>query len=252
MAKNFKQHNAFTLAEVLITLGVIGVVVAVTMPTLIKKYQTIVLSKQLNSMYAMLSQALISTKQELGCNSIFKEYIVYNPTTGYYKEQEFLDAFYKQLKVVRTLSTSEIPKYSTYSSSNIEYRSTNSSFFVAYPDKLLPNGATIYANLGTDYDGKFVAFIIDVNGTKKPNRYGYDLFRLIINTPDDKLFGSKKVRDYSEEELDNMYQPLRDLFGHPCSKNSKQSTNGEGCAWYALRDICPDDDSKKYWECLPN
>ena len=34
-----KRLFGFTLAEVLITLGIIGVVVAVTLPTLIQKYQ---------------------------------------------------------------------------------------------------------------------------------------------------------------------------------------------------------------------
>ena len=33
------RNNGFTLAEVLITLGIIGVVVAMTIPTLISKYK---------------------------------------------------------------------------------------------------------------------------------------------------------------------------------------------------------------------
>ena len=37
--EKFKSKKAFTLAEVLITLGIIGVVVAMTMPTLINNYQ---------------------------------------------------------------------------------------------------------------------------------------------------------------------------------------------------------------------
>ena len=38
------KHAAFTLAEVLITLGIIGVVAAITMPTLINNYQKKLLS----------------------------------------------------------------------------------------------------------------------------------------------------------------------------------------------------------------
>ena len=245
------QRNAFTLAEVLITLGIIGVVAAITMPTLIKKYQNIVLARQLNVMYSLISQALITTKQELGCNSIYSEYTQYNPTSGYYRKGEFTNAFYRQLKVVRILSKEEIPKYSTYSSPNIEYRATNPSFWVLYPNRLLPNGATVLANIGGSIDGLFVAFTVDVNGTQKPNRFGHDLFKFVIKTPDDRLVGDKKTRDYSEEELEDINSPYNDLLGVPCSKNSKQSVNGQGCAWYALQDICPDDSSRKYWECLP-
>ena len=36
---NFKRKPAFTLAEVLITLGIIGVVAAITIPNLITHYQ---------------------------------------------------------------------------------------------------------------------------------------------------------------------------------------------------------------------
>lgn len=38
-----KKFNAFTLAEVLITLGVIGVVAALTIPQLVKNYKEKVL-----------------------------------------------------------------------------------------------------------------------------------------------------------------------------------------------------------------
>ena len=41
--KKAYRHNAFTLAEVLITLGIIGVVAAMTLPTLIAKNQEKVL-----------------------------------------------------------------------------------------------------------------------------------------------------------------------------------------------------------------
>lgn len=35
-----------------------------------------------------------------------------------------------------------------------------------------------------------------------------------------------------------------------CSKNSTDTQNGVGCAYWALRNICPDDQTKTYWECL--
>ena len=38
-----KKNSAFTLAEVLITLGIIGIVAAMTLPSLIAKYQDKVL-----------------------------------------------------------------------------------------------------------------------------------------------------------------------------------------------------------------
>ena len=53
-----RQKAAFTLAEVLITLGIIGIVAAMTMPMIVentKKQQTVV---QLKKAYSVLSQAV--------------------------------------------------------------------------------------------------------------------------------------------------------------------------------------------------
>ena len=58
MIKKSKSLFAFTLAEVLITLGVIGVVAAMTMPTVIKKYQQHVLETRLKKTYSLFNQAV--------------------------------------------------------------------------------------------------------------------------------------------------------------------------------------------------
>ena len=57
MNKKIKKLNAFTLAEVLITLGIIGVVAAMTMPTLITKYKEKTTVAKLKETYSMLNQA---------------------------------------------------------------------------------------------------------------------------------------------------------------------------------------------------
>lgn len=49
---------AFTLAEVLITLGIIGIVAAMTLPALINKYQQKQTITQLQKVYSVLNQAL--------------------------------------------------------------------------------------------------------------------------------------------------------------------------------------------------
>ena len=49
---------AFTMAEVLITLGIIGVVVAITLPTLTHNYQNKIIESQLKKAYSIISQVL--------------------------------------------------------------------------------------------------------------------------------------------------------------------------------------------------
>ena len=58
--------RGFTLAEVLITLGVIGVVAAVTMPTLIQNYKKHVVETKLSKFYTTVNQAVAMSTVENG------------------------------------------------------------------------------------------------------------------------------------------------------------------------------------------
>lgn len=60
------KHQAFTLAEVLITLGIIGVVAAITMPTIVAKTQDKVLTTQFKKAYNITSNLIQKTNSDLG------------------------------------------------------------------------------------------------------------------------------------------------------------------------------------------
>lgn len=73
----FKKHKkfdyqinnllkAFTLSEVLMTLGIIGVVAALTIPVLIKKYEQMQTLSQLQKAYTSLSAAFNQAQTENG------------------------------------------------------------------------------------------------------------------------------------------------------------------------------------------
>ncbi len=64
--KNIFAKAGFTLAEVLITLGVIGVVAAITMPALIQKYTNHVVETRLKSFYSQVNQAIRLSEAEYG------------------------------------------------------------------------------------------------------------------------------------------------------------------------------------------
>ena len=246
-----KRKIAFTLAEVLITLGIIGVVASLTLPSVIHQYRKKVLETQFKTAYSFINQAIVMTKQDLGSNSLFDDYTVYDSKQGYVYANEFKKAFYKRLKVVgnATLKSSD---YSTYSDKNIKAVSDPSYFTIPTPEKLLENGMNVRAYVGGNLDGVYIAVKVDINGNKGPNRMGHDLFSFKIKDSSDKLIGSKKTRDYTEDELGDLSSGgINNLLGSPCSRYSKQSANGVGCTWYAINDICPDDETKGYWECLP-
>lgn len=58
---------AFTLAEVLITLGIIGVVMEMTIPSVIDNFQRIVYATQLKKAYTIFNQALLQITNDYGC-----------------------------------------------------------------------------------------------------------------------------------------------------------------------------------------
>lgn len=61
-----KGLMGFTLAEVLITLGIIGVVAAMTMPTLIANHQKKQVGVNLSKFYSIMSQAVLRWQEDEG------------------------------------------------------------------------------------------------------------------------------------------------------------------------------------------
>lgn len=61
-----KLRYGFTLAEVLITLGIIGVVAAMTLPVLIGKWQKLVTVNKLKAAYSLISQAIEHAESDYG------------------------------------------------------------------------------------------------------------------------------------------------------------------------------------------
>ena len=61
-----KRKAAFTLAEVLITLGIIGVVAAVTMPSLVANHREKQIVVQLKKAYSVIQQALLQAEVKHG------------------------------------------------------------------------------------------------------------------------------------------------------------------------------------------
>ena len=55
MVHHYKNKKGFTLAEVLITLGIIGIVAAMTMPALIANHQKQVAATAVKKMYSQLN-----------------------------------------------------------------------------------------------------------------------------------------------------------------------------------------------------
>ena len=247
------KRVAFTLAEVLITLGIIGIVAAMTIPTLVANYQKKVLKTQFAKKYAEISQAVLLAKSETNGN--FKEYCIKYDGTSFFNEPECKAMFDKYFKETGTcVYKDDVLTYDKKRSASVNAGA------VTAPKRLLSDGSC--------YDMKVNAyqlgFTFDMNGPDKgPNALGHDIFSFWLDA-NDYLQPIKQSAAYSEDELESAVQnclaqgytpstcaSIWNQRGYPCTKNSTQTGNGLGCSWFALHDECPDDDTKGYWDCLP-
>ena len=236
---------AFTLAEVLISLGIIGVVAALTLPSVINKYRSFVLEQQFKKSYSNLSQTIINMKRDSGLEHLRDNYVHYDTNSGYDSTlvKAFYDSFDSHIAPVDKLKK-------IYSVTNYSGTGTSATDYgYDWPRALfvLADGSSV----GRLVNNGCLLFWIDSNGPyKKPNRYGFDIFELRVCDSTDALRPVKAYKNnYTDEELEKEQFP--DIAGAPCTKNSKQLLNGIGCSWYALNNINPDDNSKKYWDSLP-
>lgn len=242
----FYKRFGFTLAEVLITLGVIGIVAAMTLPSVINNIQNEQLHTSFKTAYSILSQAVVNMREEegTGLRKSFTEFDM--SANSYTRADEFYKKFYpySKLQVIGECKyQGKIRNFNKTAEAYTSWSGAPSTGKENFKD-LLSNGmcSSILINAAE------INIAIDVNGTKAPNAIGHDIFYFNVND-NDVLTPRKKVRDYSDEELED--QQFGFVAGNPCSYTSKQKGNGVGCTYYALIDQAPDGSSKSYWKSLP-
>ena len=179
-----KKKVAFTLAEVLITLGIIGIVAAMTLPTLITDYQKKATVNQLKVAYSILSQAIVRAQTDYGDMSEweFDSGMNMHPEEGESVEvNESLKNFahkyfFPYIKVIADCGTNN-DMYCNYpislgSGLSTEQPSINDYRFIINNSMVV---RLIYDN-NTETYGNGIFMWVDINGKQKPNRYGRDVF----------------------------------------------------------------------------
>ena len=192
-AQNDKKF-AFTLAEVLITLGIIGIIAAMTLPTVINNAQDKQFHAQWKKAYSVIANAY---------NLAYEDYPVYfekiygdEKTTAakelYYNIFSRLNTFDYCVKeglqgkvctaYGQGLLISKVVSPGCDSLNKDKSKATTTGRYgcmynggggVAY----LTDGTIIYANA---YMWNYPEFLVDVNGTKGPNVIGRDMYLILF------------------------------------------------------------------------
>ncbi len=207
MTKKF----GFTLAEVLITLGIIGIVATITISTLVQNYQKKVIVERLRLTHAILSQAI---NMSINDNGATDNWTLKNDLSTVQGHIEYGDKYIAPyLNIVKKAGGSagwwtctpnkKFPGLYCVSSTS---QKTNYSGWVPYI-YYLSNGSSFSVG---GWNQKVIT--IDVNGIEKPNRAGYDVFTFAI----------------SNNKLSSPKWTPTDTWS--CNENSTHSYNGWTCA----------------------
>ncbi len=179
---NTTRYKGFTLAETLITLVIVGVIAAITVPVIIAKSQEQQIKTQFKKTFSLLTQAIYqANSMDFGGQAE----CYYGTEGSNWRSSDdcrsFLNAMVKKLQVSKVCNNNAknggcIPEYKNYVNAvacpnfnEDRINNTNSAY-------ILSNGQIIifYGNISTS--NTFGLFLVDVNGFKGPNKQGYDLF----------------------------------------------------------------------------
>ena len=153
------KRFGFTLAEVLITLAIIGVVAAMTIPTMIANYQKEQTTTQLKKVYNTMQNAIRASEVENGPYSSWDTSL-----SGVVFAQTYLLP-YLNYNSFKQIGTSYTCKY---------FDNATNCTCSTYYAIILPDGAYVLFTNAAISTLKLI--FVDVNGPKPPNRHSRDVF----------------------------------------------------------------------------
>lgn len=239
---------AFTLAEVLITLGIIGVVAAITLPTLVANYQKQVWVNQLKKTYTTLNEGLKQMLVQENCTEVkncllfdFLGDIGDNP--GWYQySSSFYELFPKVFNLV-DYSTENNYYNSKYKrdvkkigGGSHSFNDIPSGYSFGYSTGLA--GSTKNGEIYMlEYGPAGSSVTVDINGFKQPNQIGRDIFIFVLSPKSSSFVPIESSSFYSDyvygNSRDESYMEQR--IEENCNTSSSSSI-GETCAAKIIMD----------------
>lgn len=213
-----KKRFAFTLAEVLITLGIIGVVAALTIPGLITKNKAKRLKSQYMKAYSEIAQAIKMMKYD----EISLDTITYSGN-----KQAFKNVFREYFKVLDWCEKSKKLCYDANSNQKL-YKSLDGGSYAPatiFDDGqiVLMDGANVLIENPYGTNNAKIWIHVDVNGKNgNPNRLGYDVFTFVILNEELVPMGA----------IGTQFTDMK----HYCNPKGNGQYNGIACAYQAMNE----------------
>lgn len=242
---NIINKKAFTLAEILITLIVIGVIAVLVIPSMLLTFRNQQFRAKFLKTYSMLSQITMKTNREIGIKSYPELSADASLATEYRKL--FVSNFKVNQKVITSYPSSKT--YSNNVSSNMCRTPAESKVYQ------LPDGVEFH------FTASSPILCIDLNGvTKAPNRLGYDVFGFTMGNATGGLLLIAPYKAYDSvygnnaPDTDTGYRGTgvycTDKSPGVAGQEYAHASNGWHCSHYAFINKNPDDTTKDYWNSL--
>ena len=220
MIFSFKQYlRAFTLAEVLVTLGIIGVVSAMTVPTLMQNYQRKSYVTQLHKVYNEIQQVFSLVMTEQNALNLSE--------AGVSTNENAYETFKKFFKVVNDCGSDKQP---CFAPNYKKISGTDMGQGTGQPlNMTIASGASFgfgVSSSGTGDNNRVAIFDVDVNGPQGPNIAGRDVFIL-------GLFNNGMVDEYALTTAPGDKDTRENLFNTNCNSSN---TTWTGCFGKILND----------------
>ena len=209
------NKKAFTLAEVLVTLGIIGVVSAMTVPNLVKNYQNQSLVTQLHKVYNEFSQAFERYMSDQRVESLAESELGGGSAAGV---RAFMQNYFK---IVNDCGGNYFTASKTCFAS-IPYGNINSNTETTFEDTChgvytLASGAAICIDAANN--ANYVASIeVDVNGAQAPNIFGRDVFVMFVR-PDGTLYDQNWINNGETTDFSGSKGTATGAFGQILNDN---------------------------------
>ncbi len=206
------RYYAFTLAEVLITLGIIGVVAAMTMPVLYANYQKEVVVTQLKKAYSILQQAIVFSSQENGSVDMW----ALNNINGTRLWEDYFEKYIQYFDVGSMPTLIGKGNYTRLNGAGANGDGIFSNYNNRY---VIINDGMILIFSGGHVNSNNAYMGVDVNGLKRPNRLGKDVFYFVLsNKYGLQPYGGPGTPEWSAGRFNRDY--LKNNGGNSCNKNS--------------------------------
>ena len=234
---SFTRGAAFTLAEVLITLGIIGVVAAMSLPALVQNNRAKELESALKVAQTSIEEGLRFMQAENGFPPTAKDYPVSGSFYPEYKKhfKKIIDCGFSTPNEDICMSRNSTHGVEGGYLHDLTYKTYNgkTNLYSAIFDDgqfVLPNGMLILIENTNNSHNLFIS--ADINGKKKgPNRLGQDLFIFQVMS-DGKLLPMGAPNTAYAPKAATEDTPAADY----CSVSSTSNINGAGCTYKALTD----------------